>query len=74
MIQYALDGSGASEVMVSWIPADVAKEGARVRLKEIGSDEWSEGWIVEETWATRSGKYVEAAVRDFVHQRAQSDV
>jgi hypothetical protein len=62
------------EVVVSWIPSDIAKKGNPVRLKEFGSDEWSEGWTVLEVWGTKAGDQVEAAVPDHKHQRAQSDV
>jgi hypothetical protein len=62
------------EVMVSWIPSDIATVGNTVRLKELGADDWSEGWKVMETWATQKGDRVEAAMPEFKHHRKRSDV
>lgn len=62
------------EVMVSWIPDDIAKKGAKVRLKEFGPDVWSEGWEVVSVGDRREGDRVEVAVQDYKHQREQSDV
>jgi hypothetical protein len=59
--------------MVSWIPSDLAKKGLVVNLKDdLGV--WKEGWTVEQTWKTKKGETVEAAVPDFRHQREVSDV
>jgi len=67
-------GGGGIEVMVSWIPSDIAKAGNKVRLKEWPGDEWSEGWTI--FWVTEkvSGDNVESRELDYKHQREFSDV
>ena len=55
--------------MVSWLPTDIAKKGAVVRLKG-----WTDGWKVVEVWATKRGDVVEAAVPDHRHHRKRTDI
>jgi hypothetical protein len=73
-VEQRVVGGAFYEVMVSWIPADIAKKGNKVRLKEFGPDEWSEGWEVMSVGDKRAGDRVEVAVPDWKHQRSQSDV
>jgi hypothetical protein len=74
-LQYALGpGSTVYEMVVSWIPDDIAKKGNKVRIKESGPDEWSEGWEVMDVGSKLAGDKAEAACRDYLHQRDQSDV
>ena len=63
------------EILVSWIPADKAKKGTIVCLKEFPSDpEWSEGWKVLEVWAKQDGTTVEKNAELWKHQRESSDI
>lgn len=63
------------ETMVSWIPAQAAKIGAVVHLKEFPSDkEWDKGWIVISAGDKKPGDKIEARATDYKHQRKVSDV
>jgi len=71
-IQFSIEKGISIEVLVSWIPADIAKVGNLVRLKDdLGK--WTEGWRIIEVWSRRKGDAVEVAFRDHLHQREVSD-
>jgi hypothetical protein len=38
-------------VMTTWIPSNLAKRGNVLKVKDEHND-WSDGWIVEETYST----------------------
>jgi len=38
--------AGGCQVMVSWIPTDIATVGKMVRLKDVEYGAWTEGWEV----------------------------
>jgi hypothetical protein len=61
------------EVITSWIPESIAKKGNRVRLKNYGSEKWSNDWEVMHVWSIRDGDHVEVACMDHRHQRKVSD-
>jgi len=67
------DGTGRHWIMVSWIPADKAKVGNVVRLRNSAKEQWKEGWEVMEVWGTRRYKDAAAAEQDHKNQRKTSD-
>lgn len=59
--------------MVSWIPAEHAVVGRRLRLKEDGV--WSENWTVVEAWSKAlPTTWVEERSRDHLKTRRASDI
>ena len=63
------------EIMISWIPADIAKKGNIVKLKTWPSDkEWSENWKIVEIWDKKPGADIEKYTDDWRYQRSVSDV
>lgn len=66
-------GPGGRESMVSWIPEEIARIGATVRLK--GEDgEWTEGWLVLAVYDRVPLSHLKRRDRDHINQRKQSDV
>jgi len=61
------------EVMVSWIPEEIASISAIVRLKD-GKGEWTKGWSVRAIYGRMPFSYLKKRDRDHINQRKQSDV
>jgi len=61
------------QLMVSWIPEEIAKVGATVRLKDENGT-WTEGWLVLAVYGRRPLSYLREHDRDYINQRKQSDV
>ena len=59
---------------MSWIPSQFAKVGKVLKLRDEGTGEWDNGWVVEAAYSTRTWKEVNAASQLHKHQRKASDI
>lgn len=58
----------------SWIPSEFAKTGKIIKLRDEDTDTWTDGWLVEATYATRTWQEVNFASQLYKHQRKASDI
>jgi hypothetical protein len=73
-VQCTLSKEGTKQV--AWIEERLAVEGSTVGIKRRGTEEWDEGWLVEEAHpgARRPSDVVMARERDHLTQRRASDI
>lgn len=58
----------------SWIPSEFAKVGKILKLKDEDTGVWTDGWVVEAAYNTRSWQEVNKASQQYKHQRKASDI
>lgn len=58
----------------SWIPSNFAQVGKVVKLRDEETGIWTDGWIVEATYSSRTWKEVNVASQLHKHQRKASDI
>jgi len=59
---------------MSWIPSEFAKVGKVLKLRDEGTDNWDNGWVVEAAYSTRTWEEVNRASQLHKHQRKASDI
>jgi hypothetical protein len=62
------------ELLISWIPEEIAKVGNTVKLRNGSDEEWSEGWIVTSVGERRPYSWLVPKSHDYTTQRKASDV
>ena len=61
--------------MVSWIPEPIATPGLRVRLKDVETGEWTDGWtVINATEPALPASVLIRQSRDYLRTRQASDV
>src|SRR5262245_25320460 len=77
LARYPLKGGVESTRLVisemSWIPSEFAKKNKVLRIKQPDGT-WQDGWVVSEIYTTRTADDIESCERDYMKQRAFSDV
>jgi hypothetical protein len=59
---------------VSWIPEPYCKEGKVLKLREEGSDVWTDGWVVKSPSEPREAEKIEHDCRLYLKTRKASDI
>ena len=58
----------------TWLPECFCEVGMVLKLKNIKTGEWVDGWKVMSASPPMDAKTVETNARDYLHQRSASDV
>lgn len=57
---------------IIWIPSKFAKKGKYLNIHK--NNTWDNGWLIEETYNTKSFSQISEKERDYLKQREYSDV
>lgn len=59
---------------MSWIPSNFAKVGKVIKIRDEGTDNWTDGWVVEEAYSSKPWKEVNEGSQLHKNQRKASDI
>jgi len=61
-------------VQTSWIPSKLAVKGKFLKIKNLVTGRWSDGWKVAEVYAVHLTEAVEDRSQDYKRTRKASDI